>query len=49
MKTSLSEFRQYVAQVGEIDPIMIDVQKAEGIWVWDTSGKQYIDRLQLWN
>lgn len=45
MKTSLKEFRQYVAQVGEIDPIMIDVEKAEGIWVWDTSGKQYMDML----
>lgn len=45
MKTSLNEFRQYVAQVGEIDPIMIDVQKAEGVWVWDTSGKKYMDML----
>ncbi|MDR1006277.1 MAG: aspartate aminotransferase family protein [Bacteroidales bacterium] len=38
-------FRQYVAQVGEIDNIMIDVQSAEGIYVYDTSGKQYIDML----
>ena len=45
MKTLLNEFRQYIAQVGEIDPIMIDVEKAEGIWVWDTSGKKYIDML----
>ncbi|MBP1630521.1 MAG: aminotransferase class [Bacteroidetes bacterium] len=45
MKTELKEFRQYVAQVGEIDPIMIDVQKAEGIYVWDTEGKEYIDML----
>lgn len=45
MKTSLKEFRQYVAQVGEIDPIMIDVEKAEGIFVWDTNGKKYIDML----
>ena len=45
MNTSLNEFRQYVAQVGEIDSIMIDVEKAEGIWVWDTSGKKYIDML----
>lgn len=34
-----------VAQVGEIDSIMIDVEKAEGVYVWDTSGKQYIDML----
>ena len=45
MKTSLKEFRKYVAQVGEIDPIMIDVEKAEGIFVWDKSGKKYIDML----
>lgn len=45
MKTELKEFRQYIAQVGEIDQIMIDVQKAEGIYVWDTEGKKYIDML----
>ena len=45
MKTSLEEFRKYVAQVGEIDPIMIDVERAEGIFVWDKSGKKYIDML----
>lgn len=45
MKTELKEFRQYIAQVGEIDPIMIDVEKAEGIYVWDTEGKKYIDML----
>ncbi|MDR1725326.1 MAG: aminotransferase class III-fold pyridoxal phosphate-dependent enzyme [Bacteroidales bacterium] len=39
------EFRHYVAQVGEIDNIMIDVEKAEGIYVWDTSKKEYIDML----
>lgn len=45
MKTDINTFRQYVAQVGEIDPIMIDVQKAKGIHVWDTEGKEYIDML----
>ncbi len=45
MKTSVKDFRQVVAQVGEIDEIMIDVEKAEGIYVWDTSGKQYMDML----
>jgi acetylornithine/succinyldiaminopimelate/putrescine aminotransferase len=45
MAITPNAFRQYVAQVGEIDPIMIDVAKAEGIYVWDTSGKQYIDML----
>lgn len=45
MKTSVKDFRQVVAQVGEIDEIMIDVEKAEGIYVWDTSGKRYMDML----
>ncbi|MDR0789733.1 MAG: aspartate aminotransferase family protein [Bacteroidales bacterium] len=45
MKISPDDFRRYVAQMGEIDSIMIDVDKAEGIYVWDTSGKQYIDML----
>ncbi len=45
MKTTVKEFRESVAQVGEIDEIMLDVEKAEGIYVWDTSGKQYIDML----
>jgi acetylornithine/succinyldiaminopimelate/putrescine aminotransferase len=43
--TTPNEFRRYVAQVSEIDKIMIDVAKAEGIYVWDTSNKQYIDML----
>ena len=33
MKTSVQDFRKLVAQVGEIDQIMIDVEKAEGIYV----------------
>ncbi|MDR0970867.1 MAG: aspartate aminotransferase family protein [Bacteroidales bacterium] len=39
------EFRKYVAQVGEIDPIMVDARRAEGIYVWDSEDKQYIDML----
>lgn len=45
MRTSVDDFRELVAQVGEIDEIMIDVEKAEGIYVWDTSGKRYMDML----
>ncbi|MEE1097018.1 MAG: aminotransferase class III-fold pyridoxal phosphate-dependent enzyme, partial [Bacteroidales bacterium] len=45
MITSVNDFRELVAQVGEIDEIMIDVEKAEGIYVWDTSGKRYMDML----
>ncbi len=45
MKTTVEEFRASVAQVGEIDEIMLDVEKAEGVYVWDTSGRQYIDML----
>jgi acetylornithine/succinyldiaminopimelate/putrescine aminotransferase len=45
MKISPNDFRQYIAQVSEIDSIMIDVAKADGIYVWDTMGKEYIDML----
>lgn len=45
MITSVNDFRELVAQVREIDEIMIDVEKAEGIYVWDTSGKRYMDML----
>ena len=45
MIISPNAFRKYVSQVGEIDSIMIDVAKAEGIYVWDTSERQYIDML----
>ena len=45
MKTDINEFRDYIAQVGVVDRIMIDVEKAEGIHVWDKNGKKYIDML----
>jgi acetylornithine/N-succinyldiaminopimelate aminotransferase len=45
MKTDLKEFKKYVAQIEEIDDIVIDAKKAEGIHVWDTNGKEYIDML----
>lgn len=45
MKMDLSEFKRYVAQIEEIDDIVIDAKKAEGIYVWDTDDKEYIDML----
>ncbi len=45
MKTDLKEFRKYVAQIGEIDPIILDPVKAEGIWVYTSDGKKYMDLL----
>lgn len=45
MKTDLSEFRKYVAQISEIDSIILDPQSAEGIWVYTTDGKTYMDML----
>lgn len=45
MKTNLNEFRKYVAQISEIDSIILDPQSAEGIWVYTTDGKKYMDML----
>ena len=45
MKTDLKEFRKYVAQIGEIDEIILDPVKAEGIWVYTSDGKKYMDLL----
>jgi acetylornithine/N-succinyldiaminopimelate aminotransferase len=45
MKTNLKEFKKYVAQIEEIDDIVLDAKKAEGIHVWDTNDKEYIDML----
>lgn len=45
MQTNRKEFRRYVAQLNEFDSLMIDVARAEGIYVEDTSGKTYIDML----
>ena len=41
----LEDFRRNVAQINELDPIVIEPQTAEGIWVTDTHGKKYIDML----
>ncbi len=44
-KTNLQEFRKYVAQISEIDDIILDPLGAEGIWVYTTDGKKYMDLL----
>lgn len=36
-------FKRYIAQASEYPPFTIDVDRAEGIYVWDTDGKRYID------
>ena len=38
-------FHRYVAQVSPKSPFQLDAEKAEGIYVYDRSGKQYIDLL----
>ncbi len=45
MAIELSEFRKNVAQISEIDPIIIEPAKAEGVWVKDVNGKRYMDML----
>ncbi len=36
-------FKRYIAQASEYPPFTIDVDRAEGLYVWDTDGKRYID------
>lgn len=43
--TDLREFRQHVAQISEIDEIILDPVKAEGIYVYTSDGKKYMDML----
>lgn len=45
MATDLTEFRQNVAQMAEIDPIILDPVRADGIWVYTSDGKKYMDLL----
>ncbi len=45
MKITLEDFKRNVAQIEEIDEIVIQPKKAEGIYVWDVDGKQYMDML----
>ncbi|MBR1769437.1 MAG: aspartate aminotransferase family protein [Bacteroidales bacterium] len=43
--TNLTEFRNNVAQIAEIDEIILDPVKADGIWVYTSDGKRYMDLL----
>lgn len=36
-------FKRYIAQSSEYKPFTLDVAKGEGVYIWDTSGKKYID------
>jgi acetylornithine/succinyldiaminopimelate/putrescine aminotransferase len=42
MKSS-ALFKRYLAQTTTFSPFMIDVERAEGVYIWDKSGKQYLD------
>jgi acetylornithine/succinyldiaminopimelate/putrescine aminotransferase len=42
MKSS-ALFKRYLAQTTTFKPFMIDVERAEGVHIWDKSGKQYLD------
>lgn len=43
--TDLKEFREHVAQISEIDEIILDPVKAEGFYVYTSDGKKYMDML----
>ncbi len=43
MQNSKELFKKYIAQTSTFDAFQIDVAKAEGIYVYDKAGKQYID------
>ena len=36
-------FKRYLAQTSTFKPFIIDVERAEGVYIWDKSGKEYID------
>lgn len=36
-------FKRYIAQASEFDPFILDVEKGEGVYIWDKEGKRYID------
>lgn len=45
MENSKELFKKYIAQTSTFDAFQLDVVKAEGIYVWDTAGKQYMDMM----
>jgi acetylornithine/succinyldiaminopimelate/putrescine aminotransferase len=40
---NINLFRRYLAQASTFDPFIIDVERAEGVYVWDKKGKRYFD------
>lgn len=36
-------FKKYIAQASDFTPFILDVEKAEGIYIWDKQGKKYVD------
>jgi 4-aminobutyrate aminotransferase-like enzyme len=36
-------FKRYLAQTSTFKPFVVDVERAEGVYIWDKSGKQYLD------
>lgn len=36
-------FKRYIAQASNYPPFTLDVARGEGVYVWDTDGKRYID------
>lgn len=38
-----SLFKRYLAQTSDFTPFIVDVERAEGVYIWDKSGKQYLD------
>ncbi len=38
-----SDFKRYLAQTSDFAPFIVDVERAEGVYIWDKSGKRYLD------
>ena len=36
-------FKRYLAQTSNFTPFIVDVDRAEGVYIWDKSGKRYLD------
>ena len=36
-------FKKYIAQASEFEPFSLDIERGEGIYLWDKAGKKYID------
>lgn len=36
-------FKRYIAQASEFDPFIVDVEKGEGVYIWDKAQKRYMD------